>query len=60
MDEFVVAFQVHHPGGKMAPYYYLLSALTEMAREANNDIELAVIRAINRSGLNSGVGLVKG
>lgn len=49
--EFVVAFQVHHPGTTQPGYYYLLSALAEMARTVDNDIERAVARAIMRSGL---------
>lgn len=52
-QEFILAFEVNHPGAHIIPYHFMIGALTEIAREAQNDLELAVVRGITRANLGS-------
>lgn len=54
MDEFIVAFQVQHPGAYIAPYHYLLSVVAAMSKTVHDDIEVAVVKAIVESEGSSG------
>jgi hypothetical protein len=52
VNDLVLLEEVHHPGAKIHPYYYLNKALIDLSKKFNNDIELAVASAISRTGMS--------
>lgn len=40
---FVISFGASHPGAHIQAYHYILTAITDLAREFENDLQLAVI-----------------
>jgi len=50
--DMILAFAVNHPGAQMVGYHYMISALTDLAKATENDLNAAVAAAISRARLS--------
>jgi hypothetical protein len=49
--EWIRAFHVDHPGGYIAPYHFLLATVAAMAKSVEDDLDVAIARAMKQADL---------
>lgn len=52
ISDFILATEVDHPGAQIVGTHYMARAFVDLARTFENDIEGAIAKAINASGLD--------